>query len=162
MNIKPVIFFVLSILFFEQASHAQLKNVRNVGAFAKEMSYGQELRGLDGNSIERRDTAYFIYLEVKGKSEPKPSQLSFNGRNYAPSVYPVTEKTVIAGINKITNKKIIIRKSAACSLWRVELNPLQGSSGTSPKKTILKGTLNGRSFSLPIKKFIQLEADVMG
>jgi hypothetical protein len=164
MNSKSGLLTLLVLFTFLQSCQAQSKNIRSAKAFAKEMAYGKEMKDLEGNTIDRRDTVYFIFLEVNGKSRPEVSTVLYNGKIFTASVHPVKEKEVVAGINKATDKKIVITKKASNSLWRAELSPTDTpkKSDSTSKKMTIKGRVNNRPFILTIKKPILLAADIVG
>lgn len=161
---KPVILVLLAVVLFVQACQAQSKNIKNAWGFAKEMSYGKEIKDLEGNSITRRDTAYFFYIEVKGKNNLQIGNVLYNGGSFTASMHKVAEKETLVGINKATDKETIISKTSANSLWRVELTPggMLNHHPTKNKRMTLQGAINGRPFFYTIKSIVWLQPDIVG
>ena len=162
MNTKSSLAALLVLFSFLQSCHAQSKNIKNATAFAKAVAYGKEMRDLDGNTVARHDTAYFLYVEVKGHHQPQITSIEYNGRLFSGAVHPVTEKRIEAGINKSTGKKVFITTNSANSLWRIELNPPSSinKKTSNSKKMIVKGRANNQPFTLTIKTVVLLEGDI--
>lgn len=155
---------VLISLLFSPPGRAQSKDIKSIRAFAKPVLHGKELRGLDGNTVTRNDTALFFYLEIKGSKKPVITAVSYGHRSYSSSVFQLTGNEVKAGINQATGKPVVIKKTPGRSLWMVELHadekPVKSSSA-SPKM-IIRGKLNNKTFTRSVDKPVWLESDIVG
>lgn len=154
--------FLSALLFLSLACTAQ--SVLKKGyAFAKEASYGRELKDLEGNDVKRTDTLYFLYLELNGTAQPKITSVTFNGRMFAASVFPVKEKSVEAGALKANDRKMVLRRTGATSFWRIELTPeALPCKGTPGKGLVVKGKTGRRAFVFTAPRWTLLAPDIMG
>ena len=85
ISMKKVL-VIVSVLFASIASKAQSNAIQNLWAFAKGIMYGKELRGPDGTPVQRNDTAYFLYMEIKGLQKPEITSISYRNKNFSPAV----------------------------------------------------------------------------
>ena len=163
ISMKKVL-VIVSVLFASIASKAQSNAIQNLWAFAKGIMYGKELRGPDGAPVQRNDTAYFLYMEIKGLQKPEITSISYRNKNFSPAVYEETGREVTPGLHHATGKAVLIRKKAGNSLWRIELHPpgTTPASGSPSDKMIIKGKANKKAFTLSVKEVTLLESDIVG
>ena len=69
---------LFAAVFFSLAAFPQSSPLRKGYAFAKKANYGMEMKDLDGNTVKRPDSLYFLYLETKGKEKPRLTSITFN------------------------------------------------------------------------------------
>ena len=160
---KQTLLLLLLVTGLSEAAKAQSASVKKSWAFAKEMTYGRELRDFNGNPVAREDTAYFLYMETNGKNRPTINNISYRGRTFQAAVHPVTDAQVVAGTEAKTNKEIILKKGAANYLWLVELTPADGGVKTSSKASmVVNGTIGKKPFTLRFQRLVLLLADIKG
>src|SRR5206468_6188464 len=75
----------------------------------------------NGNSINKIDTAYFIYLVTKKHFQLKVNKVCIFNNLYTVSVFPVNELNINVGTVKPTGKRFIIRINESSLLWKLEL-----------------------------------------
>lgn len=154
-------FLLLFACCFVQAVLAQSGAMKRSWAFAKERTYGRELRDMEGKPVQRNDTAYFLYLETSGKNIPQISSVTYKGRVFHAAIHAVPDKEIIAGAEQQTGKKFTLKKAAANRLWLVELS---ASEEKAPSRTYLfvKGKMGKQPFSLRFSQFVLLLPDNAG
>lgn len=163
MNATKTVLLVLSVFLATTASLAQRNALKKGYAFAKPASYGRELKDLDGNTVHRSDTLYFVYLETKGTTKPTISGAAFNGRRFTASVVAVPEKRVDAGSLATTGKRVVLERAASDRFWLIELTPADGAAlKGAPSGLRLKGTQARCAFQFSAARWTLLAPDIAG
>jgi hypothetical protein len=142
MNQKTIIF--ISFLLISIISCAQSKyGIRKVDAFFSEHLPGNIPVDSDGNSLyPGPDTINTIYLETKGVSIKWIAAWK-NGKSFSVVTTAIEETPFEAGVNKLSDKKIILKPAAGNKLWLLQLvkdeTPSKSPVKAKPGEIILKG-----------------------
>jgi len=115
----------------------------------------------DGNAISTRDTLNVIYIETT--SEEIQWKMAWeNDKTYPIITTLIATSTLDAGINKMTNEKMILRAAKGNKLWQLRLVPgeknISAPSKILPGEIILQGIYRGKKITQKITKQIELIA----
>jgi hypothetical protein len=135
------------------------KVVRRADAFFVEWMPGNIRSSDDQKEVPLRpDTLYSIYVELS--SPVKWIAAWKDGRKYSIKAIKINDKRMEVGVQKSTNKKIIVTAGAANKLWMLQLNR-QGSGGPPAKlakgQILLQGKSGQSTFIYRIKQQVELE-----
>ena len=157
---KGFLYFICCL--FILGAQAQTSSIRKAYAFYKPINYGQQMVDLQGNPVERKDTAWFVYLETKGSPEPVIKSTWLKGRYFTASVYPVQGSKETVGMLANGRKKIITAQRGY-KLWRVELQSAPtGIRLKGAAQNLLIGTFNKKAFQYKLATPVLLEGDIVG
>ena len=117
--------------------------VRKVNAFFSEHLPGIIPVDNDGNSsYHGPDTIHTIYIETNG-AFIKWTGAWKDGKSFSVNTVAITDIPFEAGINKIDNKKVLLKPAAGNKLWLLELQQKEHSSKPPvkirPGEIILQG-----------------------
>jgi hypothetical protein len=144
-----------SLLCISVLSCAQSKHlVKKVYATYTVHLPGNIMVDKNGNSISRGDTLNVVYVVTLGQIHW--ARAWKNGRNYSVIQTLITETPFEAGINKMTNEKIILHSTNGNKLWKLQLVPEEkfflAPLKTLPGEIILHGIYHGKKI---IQKILQ-------
>lgn len=134
--------------------------VKNIYATYTEHLPGNIPVDRNGNTISTRDTLNVIYIETT--SEKIQWNIAWkNDKNYSILATLITSP-FDAGVNKITNKKMILRSAKGNKLWQLQLVPGEKKSSAPfnilPGEIILQGIYHGEKITLKIAKQTELSS----
>jgi hypothetical protein len=109
----------------------------------------------NGNSNNKIDTSYFIYLVTKKAFQLKVDKVCIFSNLYTASVFPVNELNVNVGKVKPTGKSFIISINESSLLWKLELIKTDNASKCCLKeynKIIVhyQNNLHSKTVEMPI------------
>ena len=151
MNYKVILSASLFLLLISMDSCAQSKyGIRKTDAFFTERLPGNIPVDENGRSLYHGpDTINTVYLETRGASIKWIAAWK-DGRSFSIITLAIKNTPFEVGINKITNKKILLKPSPGNKLWLLELQKTETSSKPPVKmKTggiILQGRSGGKIF----------------
>ena len=158
INIKYLLFY--SLLCISLLSCAQSKHlVKNVYATYTVHLPGNIAVDRNGNSISSGDTLNTIYVETT-TGQIHWTRAWKDGKDYSVIKTLITESSFDAGINKMTNEKIIMHSTGGNKLWKLQLVPGENFF-LAPLKTlrgeiILQGMYHGKKITQKIFKQIEI------
>ena len=140
-------------------SCAQPAFVQNVQAYTALKKLGRMPVNLEGMEVSpEQQKLTTVYIETKS-ANPKWGNATINNQSYN-VVASAIKSPVEIGVNKITNKKVIVKAKPGNKLWLLELTP---SDDKAPKansdtnKIIIRGKNNNKPFDIKVKKVTELE-----
>ncbi|HVE61974.1 MAG TPA: hypothetical protein VNA26_09150, partial [Chitinophagaceae bacterium] len=112
--------FVITLIF--NACAQSIHDMQKGYAFFKESIPGNIQVDEKGNEIKPAlDTVRFVFIEWKGKSSPPIDIVSYRGKIFNASIFPVVQTQVEIGQAKISGENIILKPARGNTLWRILL-----------------------------------------
>ena len=151
--------FVNNIVFAQTAN----KQISKSYAFCKFSLPGTIIAPGAGKRSPAVIQQRMIYLEIKDTARPVIKSVVSGKYHFSNSITAISSLSESPGINLSTSQAVTIKKRKGYSLWRIDIFP-EDDQITVPaialNNYILKGSLNGKTFTVSVKKEIQLSAEM--
>lgn len=158
-----ILIFIAAFLCNCSVAQTGNKYIRNTYAFCKFSAPGNIMADDNGKQVNTVIQDRIIYIEVKGTAKPiiksiASGRYTFTGTPELVDAYPAS-----AGNNPLTGTPVNIKKRAGYNLWRIDIAPASDKIEV-PANPLgnyrVKGTINGRAFSIYIKQEVALAPDL--
>ncbi len=163
--IRNSLILILIAAFFTNCSVAQSGNkyIRNTYAYCKFSSPGNIMADDNGNQVNSLIQERIIYIEIKGTAKPVIRSIISGKYGFTGTASLVEQYPASPGNDPLTGNPVNLKKRSGYNLWRIDLSPLENQSNV-PAKPLgnyrVRGTINGRSFSILIKQETALAPDL--
>ena len=158
-------YFVYFILFANNIAFAQTVN-KPVGrsfAYCKFSNPGTIIAPGAGKKSATLIQERIIYLEIKDTAKPEIKSVVSGKYRFSNSITAVSSFPESPGINLSTSQAVTIKKRPGYSLWRIDIFP-EDAQMTVPaivlNNYVVKGSLNGKRFTVSIKKETLLSSEM--
>ncbi|MEO8414474.1 MAG: hypothetical protein ABI472_12480 [Ginsengibacter sp.] len=115
----------------------------------------------EGNILSARDTLNVIYIE-SASDRIQWTRAWKNDKAYSVLTRIISASSLDAGIDKITNKKVIVPLAKGNKLYQLQLIPLEENTTSPGEKSrgdiILEGSYNGKKIMQKITQLTELMA----
>ena len=163
--VKKILFLLVLVITADNIVFAQTANklIGKSYAYCKFSLPGTIIAPGAGKRPQTVIQERIIYLEIKDTVKPVIKTIYSGKYHFSNSITAISNFPESPGISLTASKAAIIKKRAGYSLWRIDIFP-EDDQITVPSVVlnnyVVKGSLNGKPFTVSVKKETQLSGDM--